>query len=40
MEGNLGLHGGAVSDWDIFTQDFNVKAKELGEFEHSLLHTP
>jgi hypothetical protein len=40
MEGDLGPHGGAVLDWDIFTQDFNAEAKELGEFGHSLLHTP
>ena len=40
MEGDLGPHGGAVSDWDIFAQDFNVEAEELGEFKRSLLRTP
>jgi hypothetical protein len=39
MGGNLGLHGGAVSDWDILAQDFTVEAEELGKFKRSLLHT-
>jgi hypothetical protein len=39
MGDNLGLHGGAISDWDILAQDFTAEAKELGEFKCSLLHT-
>jgi hypothetical protein len=38
-EGDTNLHKGIVSDWDLLAEEFIVKAEELGEFEHSFLHT-
>ena len=39
MEGDANLRKGNVSDWDLLAEEFIVKAEELGEFEHSFLHT-
>jgi hypothetical protein len=39
MEGDANLHEGIVSDWDLLAEEFIAEAKELGEFEHSFLHT-
>jgi hypothetical protein len=39
-EDNMDPREGIVSDWDILAEEFIVEAEKLGEFEHSLLHTP
>jgi hypothetical protein len=39
VEGDADPHEDIVSDWDLLTEEFIVKAKELGKFGHSLLHT-
>ena len=39
MEGDADPHEGIVSDWDLLTEKFIVKAGELGNFGHSLSHT-
>jgi hypothetical protein len=38
MEGYVDPCEGIVSDWDLLAEEFVVQAKELGKFEHSLLH--
>jgi len=40
MEGDVDPREGIVSDWDLLAEKFIVEAEKLGEFEHSLLHTP
>ena len=40
MEGDVDLHEGIVSDWDLLAEEFIVEAEELSKFEHSLFHTP
>ena len=39
-EGDVDLREGVVSDWDLLAEEFIVEAEELGELEHSFLHTP
>lgn len=39
-EGDANLREGIVSDWDLLAEEFIAEAEELGEFEHSFLHTP
>ena len=39
MEDDVDPCEGIVLDWDILAEEFIVEAKELGTFEHSLLHT-
>ena len=40
MEGGVDSREGVVSGWEILTQDFVVRAEELGMFGPSFLHTP
>jgi len=40
IKGDVDPREGVVSDWDLLAEEFIVEAEELGEFEHSLLHTP
>jgi len=39
MEGEVDLHEGVVSSWDILAEEFIMEAEQLGKFKHSLLHT-
>jgi len=39
MEGEVDLHEGIVSNWDMLDEEFIMEAEGLGKFEHSLLCT-
>jgi hypothetical protein len=39
-EGDVDPREGVLSDWDLLTEEFIVKAEELSKFEHSLLRAP
>jgi len=39
MEGEVDLHEGIVSNWDMLDEEFIAEAEGLGKFEHSLLRT-
>jgi hypothetical protein len=40
MEGGVDPCEGIVSDWEILTEEFIVRAAEFSKFEPSFLHTP